>query len=319
MSIVHFLSILILSAGPAYFGIEPSFALDKSTIPAGAPLGMILDLKLGPGGESIRAAFVENDDIHIRVMGPGGAVVTESKKRGWRCTASPRHVWYARFRGGPVVETRRYLAFNEWCSTDLPAGRYTVEIALLRLGPLEVGQTTFGMRELDPPPTFSLPLTVHKRNDNATAEEFERLLAEASKPMGGAGHEKHKETARAVELIVYSRDPLALPAQLELLSGRIKMWSTTFVTCHAVDLLLNLINRNSPEVAKGLVKAHEDLYFVKYPFESSSRYLLMDLVVWAIHELHAKGDPEVAAHTAPFVQSHPKTVDPLSEAFNLFN
>lgn len=276
---------------------------------------MRLELRLVAGENSVKSVFVNNDNISVRIVNSSGAVIEVSENRPWRCSQNPRFLWLATLSGDPVLDTRRYLVLNEWCSTDLPPGDYSVEVTLSRLGIVKVGKVESEGKNLGPPLTFVLPLAVLATDDDAVCNEFAQLLAEASKPAAGAEYEKHKEIARAIEMIVYSREPLALPAQLELLSGRVEMWSTTFVFCHAVDLLIYLIDQNNTDVAKGLVKALDDLHAAKYPNDSSTRHLLSELVVWAIHEMHERGGPEVMRITEPIVQALPKPRDPRNEAF----
>ena len=70
------------------------------------------------------------------------------------------------------------------------------------------------------------------------------------------------------------------------------------------------VDKNTDEVAKGLLAALEDLQKSKYPMESSSRHYLSDLVTWAMHELHERGNPTVVEITRPIVQTNAKPKDP---------
>lgn len=183
-----------------------------------------------------------------------------------------------------------------------------MEFDVCELGPVRKGELASVRTFFSPPLRLRFPITVRNSDDETVRGVYQKLLADASTPIGDTEHQA--AISRAVESLVYSDEPLALQSQLELLSGGVEMWSTTFKICHSVDLVVNLIDRNTPEVAEGLLKVLEKLEAGKCPVRLDTREVLSEVIVWAIHEMHERGDPEVVAITEPIVQSYPKPADP---------
>lgn len=275
------------------------------------PLSLRLSLEMKTyKGRSVHAVFVNNDDIHMRVYDSAGALVSESKRWSWRCNLVPRYEWLARLDDSPEGRAEKWIVFNEWCSTSLEPGTYNVTCDISELGIIYAGENVSSREFFSSPIKARFSFRVTAKDDDAVRKRFDELLAKAREKAGGKDKE---EFARAVELIAYSREPLALPYQLKLLSGVVTMYADVFNDCNAIDLTLHLVEENRPEVAKGLADVFDELQSNKVEMESVSRDFLTQLVLWAIHEMHEHGDAKIKEATEAIVKTHPKPADPRRE------
>lgn len=307
-------TLVLLSSDPRLQGISVDIVPLQQSIAAKGPLSLDLVVSLeGNATSTFRAMFVNYNDLKMRVVDSNGAILEESTTPRWRCEVEPRYIWYANFEASHEYVAREHLAFTEWCSTDLPEGKYRVECEISELGPIKVGVLASERRLFDPPLKISFPLSIVKRSDDAVKLQYEQLLADAGTPVPGATNVDG--IARAVELLVYARDPLAVPSQIKLVSGAVEMWKTTYNSCNAIDVLLHLVDLNTPDVASGLCTAFEDLTMVKYPIRPVSRDFLKTLVLWGIHEMHKTGDKDIVRVTDAIVQSYPEPADPRTRPY----
>lgn len=217
-----------------------------------------------------------------------------------------RHVWLADLRKKKEAEKR--LVFEEWCSTSLPPGEYRISFEVSKISVVPAGKAVSENQVFTPSMRLEFPLTVLSRNDGAVRREFAALLETDRQPT--TTPEDRLKRAHAVELIAYARSTAALPYQIALLSGDVPMLDGLFIKCHAIDLALHLIECGSREEALGLVRAFSVLNADESAVGPVERDVLSRVVLWAIHELHARGNPEVVEATEAIVSAYEKPRDP---------
>ena len=295
-------------------GFEFTLTAASGSVRTGAPFGMELSVHVNPKmAPPVRAIFVNNDHIHFRIKDAAGKIVSESKPWNWRCNRVPRYEWMAEVSEATGWSAKRYLVLNEWCSTDLPPGKYRAECEISEVGPVRVGEVSSVRTFPKPPIALTFTFEVLSKNDDEVGKEYQRLLQAASAPPTTV--EQQVELARNVELIVYAHEPQALQAQLALLSGAVPLYKTVLNECNAIDLADYLAKQNGVVVAQGLMTALDNLNSAKYEMLPDTRDRLTDLVVWAIYELHEHGGADIIALTTPVVQACPKPRDPHDEIY----
>lgn len=286
-------------------------SVDKSIHPQ-EPLSLELSLELSVyKGRPVRSVFVNNDDMRMRVYASSGSMVSESKPWEWRCNEVPRYTWLAKLDKSELHRAEKSLVFNEWCSTSLLPGDYKVTCDISELGIVYVGESVSSREFFSPPIQVEFSFRVLEKDEGAVRKRYDALLAKASEKVGGRDHKE--ELARAVELITYSREPLALSYQLKLLSGVVPMYVNVFNDCNAIDLALHLSEQNRPEVAKGLADVFDELRAGHVQMEQVSRSFLSELVLWTVHELHSHGNAEIKEVTEPIVKTFAKPPDPRNQ------
>jgi len=88
------------------------------------------------------------------------------------------------------------------------------------------------------------------------------------------------------------------------------MSNTDLMYCHLIDMVMFFIEGNRQEAAEGLIDEFLDLQDESRPMEKWKRRSLSDIILWAIHEMHARGKPEVVEATEAIVSAYEKPRDP---------
>ena len=297
-----FFTCLAASNEAVHFSIIP----DKTEVHPQEPLGLAISLKIQKFKErDVRAAFVNDDNIVLRVYNTEGAVVAESSQRKWDC--AEHNLWLAKFDESKEHTASAQFVFNEWCSTAMPSGHYKAVCDINTLGIVYRGENISATEAFSPPVRAEFSFNVLESDDLAVQRRYEALFAIASNIVDYS--KRQDEMGKAVELIAYSREQAALPCQLKLLTGIVPMYRTIFDYCTAIELASYLVELDQPDAAKGLLNVYADLEngYVHREW----RQLLMELVSWSIHEMYARGNPEIVSLTESFIATHAKGPDPL--------
>lgn len=303
---IRLLFTLVLLAVVPVHAIVVDISAATDTIHPEAPLRMKLSIALEPDEvDAIRAVYVDHESIHVRITDLAGHVVAESEFLPWACMRN-WHVWLAQLRHADLAE--EWLVLGQWCSTLLPPGQYRIGCELSKISVVNTGEFVAKVKEYSQPLRWEFPLQVLERDNGAVRMQYEELMLRARAVE--AMPEEPPKRGHAVELIVYARVPIALPYQLELLRGKVKMYNDLFNECEAVELALYLIDTGRPEAADGLVDVFVDLQAGETEMDPVSREILSRIVLWSIHEMHARGNPDVQALTTGIVERYPKPDDP---------
>jgi len=253
--------------------------------------------------ETIRAVWVEFDDVAFRIAADSDYFVDKSEKRQWLSPSNKS--WRAEF--SQSGEARTLLTFGIWHSTDLPPGKYDVTCEIRRIH--EFGHdTVLGTeRKLLPPTKLTFSISILPRNDSALREEYAALLARARSEKGGRDSVDARRVA--VDQLVFTDDPIALDYRLRLLAGDVTMRNEWFSDCTATELVTILSASDDVSVATGLVEVLKELE-ARTDIQPFVQNVLRGLVLWGIHEMHENGNADVRAATEAIVSAHERPRDP---------
>lgn len=279
-------------------------APERSIVP-GEPLYAEVQLRcLQPPGEKVGeliSASLEAASFEVSLHNKDGKLVG----------VPPEEPWYPAGNGFYVVADlapgeifRKTLILNWWFATDIEPGEYELAIRLKSIGIREAeGNTTKRQKLPSEANTWKFPLTFTEPNDEVVKQRFgallERSLTAEKSP------ESFMRALFASDSIIFARGPLAVPYQLELLQktkeGEFVEWGAG----RMLHLFRRFAHSDHPETASELVEFSQSNVFLKQGAkDESTRGGMWELLLWAIHEMHEHGGPDVSAITAPVLASH---------------
>ena len=276
--------------------VDLELTLSTDQIRSGEPLEMLWRAKRTGQGVSL---WVENDDLQVIVQDIHGKVVVKSAPRAWRAPNSLRHMWNAGLEIEPVCT--KALVFHEWCGTEPPPGQYNIICLLPRVGLTKPGGNRASYVNLSPPAKWRFPLEVRGEDAEAVRASYQHWLDAALGEASASG--TASERVHASEMITYARGDAALPFQFALLKNARRLVYNSFdEDVRVLDTVLAFIDMKRPDVARkmaNLVEEDEDL-----------KPRVRDILIWALHEMHDRGGPEIAQATAEAVKKYPRPRDP---------
>lgn len=280
---------------------------EKTSIVSGAPLGLDLTFSLDEVEFANADSVVfEETRIEVDVTDESGQKINPCSLIQSRCPGGTLFDSMIMLESDPQVQLRR--AFNKWCSTQLPPGQYRVQVNVHSIGIGEHGQKQ--LRLVAPTPqTDTFELEVRPADESELRSHLDLLLALAGRTTMGLAKEEQARSAQAVEEIVYSSSPLALPYQIKLLRGFVPFGQGGLELCHMSDLTTHFGALNDPKVAEELVTLFLDIQQGRVSL-GPSRSWVETFVLWTIHELHETGNVEVVDITHPITTHYPKPPDP---------
>jgi len=304
---VAVLSALAINAEALNIALQPS----ASSIYPESPLALTLSMRLDESEQgAVNAVLVDNECIEMRVFASTGEAVSDSPSDNARCRFNPRPMWMARFVSDPTAVRERQLVFNEWCTTDLVPGAYKVVCELSSVDLFVVGEKTAQQRKFSPPMRFEFALEVRERNDDKVKAEYESLLTIAQTQ--SASGDQSEMRAHALDAIINSNVPLAIPYQIMLLNGDAPYGQGALIACHLHDIASNLINNSSPEIAADLINALQHLESNRSGIKVATFTSCHDTILYILHEIHATGSADVVRLTQDVVDQHTKTSLPFA-------
>jgi hypothetical protein len=192
----------------------------------------------------------------------------------------------------PAGKSRaKHLVLNQWCSTLLPHGRYTVVCSIEPYYVPKNKPTDDGPPVAQPLPIINLECslelavvdvaTLNQLLSNLSNKAFQNV--ETLKDV--------QERAFAREMLSFTELSLAVPHQLEI----VKSCQSTWLKRDAIE---RLAKSNTLEAAKGLVKIAED------EKDTSALKDIRKEIIEAIYHLRDNGDPNIINQTNKFVSEY---------------
>ncbi|MBI2424334.1 MAG: hypothetical protein HYV27_16000 [Candidatus Hydrogenedentes bacterium] len=287
-------------------GLEFRVSLEPEEIHASSPVELKIEVQREATENDVRDVSLQVEWIQIALEDEGGGVVAVSVPATWHCPSEFNDIL-----SFPLSETgvaTQFVPLSRWCSTAIPPGSYVLRVMIQKYSVFNTDSIIGRARDSDQPVERRLPLRVLETKDAAVRGVYDGCLRKAinSAVPGVQTSDVVDQGIRAVNCIMYAREAIALPYQLRLFNQEIPYQRPLLNVCHFIDLMLRFVASDRVEVAKGLV----DLLDSKAIREEPGGAYLPDYIVWTLHEMHARGNPEVMRVTEDVVARYPKPRDP---------
>lgn len=291
------------------FGMEIALTLPTDEVIAQAPVSVVLKVRLdAKEAEKYRTIVVDDKSISMSILDPGGVVHPAQLREYVELDAERNHTWIAHLSGSDTVSN--HLVLNKWCSTGLAPGDYTAEISLERVWAVGRDEADTGYVVVEGGHDFALPLTVVCDDAGAAGEAYAALFAEveAAKTPEGSRPTKREDLQHLVDLLVYSREPAAIPYQLKIFCGELRPLRSPGVNHgQLLELALYFSKQPTPEAARRLV----DWFDGEKRIDELKEETLTEIVLWTIVEMHKHGVEEIQEITGDIAAEHPNPKDPF--------
>ena len=275
------------------------FSLDRDKIHAGAPLAIVVTARAL--ATDVRSAFLQHRDVFLLITDSSGKEVCFSGSRAYSGRENRADWTLFALEGRDMMQQK--LAFQEWCSTDIAPGIYTVTLDRKEasFGPFtsstEGGDFTRNDKQGDAPSGLSFSLEIVPSDEAAVRREYEALMSVAkARAEGGVARDAR---FHAVSQIVYAQTPIAIPYQMRLFGLEVPNRQRQYELSHALYLARYFATLNDAEIARAVVGVFEQ--FLAEGAEMDKWNWAKRAVLWCIHDLHEQGKPEVVRWTQPVV------------------
>ena len=184
------------------------------------------------------------------------------------------------------------VVLNQWCSTLLPYGKYTIVCSIEPKYVPENKPNEEAPLRAQILPTVDLECSLELTEVAMT--DFNQIIANLTSKAFQDVHTREgvQERSLAREMLSFTESPLAVTYQLEVL----EYWQSTWL---ARDVIEQLVKSNTLKAAQGLVKILEE------EKKTPAKYLKREIVE-GVYRLRDKGDPNIINATSEFVSKHPR-------------
>lgn len=237
------------------------------------------------GVNGLEAFSIAVTNISSEIVAQGGHIYRDGASMSGKLFIDP----------GQTIE--KSIVLNQWCSTLLPPGHYTVVCRVEKPGDfysekIPIGNSESYMvvtkRRYLPMVTLELPIRIADPNDAELAIVFKQL-AECAFTDAVETNEEVENRELAREMIVFSDSEPAIPYQLDIL----KVSDSTRVKTGAIN---SLAKSETLQAAVGLIDFYEDTKHYKADVKHD--------ILEAVWKLRESGKPEIIEATNDFAEKY---------------
>lgn len=285
------------------FGITIDVAQVEGSIYPQEPLHLKIIVQQDEIADNdVRRLYIEHENIEILISGETESQESASLPSGL-CRSTSNHYFRASLEDGR--DSLQVITVNKWCSTELPAGNYTLTCKIHKFETFSGGQGVGVVTKHNPPIAWKFKVCILDANNILVRRRYHDLLLFAA---DSANNVAERQTA--VDSIVYANARLALDSQLDILRGRIQVRAGVLDECHLADLINYLVRQNSANVASGLLQVFWELESQSEKADFVRQKRFHEYVLWAIHAMHSGDNLKVRQLTKEVVERYPRPRDP---------